>query len=135
MERKEKGRKQGKEVEKQGKFPRSEVMLEMAMQMCMKESAAVIDRELFEKLVGKKVVIKETGTIDATLGTLVKHGEHFIELEDVTTGIWQGSAKETAENVEKNLKEPEFNRDNHISFEDRLILNKSEIGRIAPVEE
>lgn len=120
MERKNKGRESSGASGRPG--IKAACLLETRLQ------AAACDQELFQELVGKKVIIKDKDTSFVT-GELARNGRDFIELKDACVlPEWYDSFKKA--HSSRTGMEPQMEADRF----DSLVMNKSDIHKIAAEE-
>lgn len=110
-----------------------EPMLEMGMGIELREQAAANDLSMFERLLGKKVIIKIRNSYEAVVGTVTKNGEGFMELKDVAVTVFRDGFEGTLRNIDQHIEEDTPVGD-EVEFLGSMVLNKSEIGRVAAVE-
>ncbi len=121
--------------EPKAKPAKAQPMVEMTMGLDMhfKESAIANDFSMFKRLLNERVIIKKTGDVATTyVGTLKVNGNMFVELEDVASVCTHGFRR-ALEQIRKIENGPPAMQ-HHLECTDSMVLNKSEIGRMASVD-
>ncbi len=109
------------------------VEMGMGLSLQLKEQAVANDLSMFEALVGKKVILKIRDSYEAVVGTVTKNGDGFIGLEDVAVTVFRGGFEGTLRNIDQHIEDDTPVGD-EVEFIGSIVLNKSEIGRVAAVE-